>query len=138
MKIYTTYLKKLPTSILPISIATRSIPGWTGLVYKDLSPGWEIWSIGKNCGWESFKEAYTRDIIGKLDPHKVIKDLEKLSGGQDIALVCYEKPEDNCHRHLVADWLPIEVKEYEKKIDHHIVIFCCPIKIRTLTDRTKT
>jgi uncharacterized protein (DUF488 family) len=23
----------------------------------------------------------------------------------NIALVCYEKPTDFCHRHLVADWL---------------------------------
>ena len=23
----------------------------------------------------------------------------------DIALLCYEKPDDFCHRHLVADWL---------------------------------
>ena len=23
----------------------------------------------------------------------------------DFALVCYEKPSDFCHRHLVADWL---------------------------------
>lgn len=22
-----------------------------------------------------------------------------------IALLCYEKPDDFCHRHLVADWL---------------------------------
>lgn len=22
-----------------------------------------------------------------------------------IALICYEKPSDFCHRHLVADWL---------------------------------
>lgn len=29
----------------------------------------------------------------------------KLSGGKDIALICYEKPTDFCHRHLVAEWL---------------------------------
>ena len=23
----------------------------------------------------------------------------------DICLICYEKPSDFCHRHLVADWL---------------------------------
>lgn len=24
--------------------------------------------------------------------------------GKDICLICYEKPNDFCHRHLVADW----------------------------------
>ena len=28
-----------------------------------------------------------------------------MAGTEDIALVCYEKPGDFCHRHLVADWL---------------------------------
>ena len=44
--------------------------------------------------------------------NEVLKDLSELSGGNDIALVCYEKPGDNCHRHLIADWLPCEVIEY--------------------------
>ena len=26
-------------------------------------------------------------------------------GENDIALICYEKPSDFCHRHLVAEWL---------------------------------
>lgn len=26
-------------------------------------------------------------------------------GHDDIALICYEKPSDFCHRHLVAQWL---------------------------------
>ena len=35
-----------------------------------------------------------------------------------IALVCYEKPSDFCHRHLVADWFNkngIECKEFTKE-----------------------
>ena len=34
-----------------------------------------------------------------------------------IALICYEKPTDFCHRHLVADWLNkngIECEEWEE------------------------
>ena len=34
---------------------------------------------------------------------------------KDVALVCYEKPSDFCHRHLVADWLNkngFECKEF--------------------------
>ena len=38
----------------------------------------------------------------------VIKELNYLVpnvNGKDIALICYEKPSDFCHRHLVAEWL---------------------------------
>ena len=34
----------------------------------------------------------------------VIKDLKLLVPNKSIALICYEKPEDFCHRHLVAKW----------------------------------
>lgn len=36
--------------------------------------------------------------------------------GKEICLICYEKPSDFCHRHLVADWLNkngVKCKEYE-------------------------
>ena len=43
-------------------------------------------------------------IVKKLEPH--VKVSEKADNKDiDIALVCYEKPGDFCHRHLVADWL---------------------------------
>ena len=35
--------------------------------------------------------------------------------GTEIALICYEKPENFCHRHLVAEWLQeagYQVQEY--------------------------
>ena len=42
----------------------------------------------------------------------VLKNLEKLAGGrEEIALVCYEKPGDFCHRHIVADWLDQGIEE---------------------------
>ena len=41
-----------------------------------------------------------------------------MAAERDIALVCYEKPEEFCHRHLVADWLRKyghDIKEWEKR-----------------------
>ena len=45
-----------------------------------------------------------------------------LSGGKDVALCCYEKPGDFCHRHILAKWITentgIEITEFgvvEKK-----------------------
>ena len=50
--------------------------------------------------------------LGVLDKESVLKNLEKLAGGrEEIALVCYEKPGDFCHRHIVADWLDQGIEE---------------------------
>lgn len=35
----------------------------------------------------------------------LVQQLERISGGADVALCCYEKPGDFCHRNLVAAWL---------------------------------
>lgn len=41
---------------------------------------------------------------------EVILDFSRMAHGfndgeNDIALICYEKPSDFCHRHLVSEWL---------------------------------
>lgn len=35
-----------------------------------------------------------------LNPNDILKEL-----GEDAVLLCYEKPGDFCHRHLVSQWL---------------------------------
>jgi uncharacterized protein (DUF488 family) len=44
-----------------------------------------------------------------LDVNQVVFELNELANGRfkdtDIALICYEKPSDFCHRHLVSKWL---------------------------------
>lgn len=48
---------------------------------------------------------FDSQVLSALDPAQVVGDLVAMAAGHDIALVCYEKPTDFCHRHLVADWL---------------------------------
>ena len=46
--------------------------------------------------------------MDQLNAVDVIKELNYLVpnvNGKNIALICYEKPSDFCHRHLVAEWL---------------------------------
>ena len=50
----------------------------------------------------------------------MVKDLENILSRHpectEIALVCYEKPEDFCHRHILAAWLEeYNIKEWEEK-----------------------
>ena len=65
-----------------------------------------------------YKERY----IAELDSHKdivqmVFETLNKIVGeNQDLILLCYEKPSDFCHRHILAEYLydkfNLEVEEY--------------------------
>ena len=71
-------------------------------------------------------EHFQKEVLDVLDPFDVIREIEnKICDGKIIlspinfALVCYEKPGDFCHRHLVARWLiaqGINCKEYEGEL----------------------
>ena len=107
--IYTTYfakLESLPSSIVPISIARRTPIGWRGKTYKRLAPSWPILQRYKVTGDETeYRVRYEKDVLGWQDPELCYIYLhEVLAEGKDFALVCYERPEKFCHRHLVADW----------------------------------
>lgn len=109
MLIYTSYfaqVKNLPSDIVPISIAAKQVPGWRYQVYKALAPTYNILYDYKRDGdKDHYIAAYLRDVLRHLSPEKVVVDLEKLSDGKDIALICYEKSGSFCHRHVVARWL---------------------------------
>lgn len=91
----------------------RGIPKWyTGKTYQDLAPSW---GLVKETDMVVYEQKYMSEVLAKLDPQKVLDDLMAMS--QNPILLCYEKPEDYCHRHLVAKWLReslgVEVIELE-------------------------
>lgn len=114
MNIKTSYFanwRKFPKDYVPISIATYSPKGFKGLIYDKVAPGWDIMKLVKE---QHDEQAYIRvynDKLQTLDREQVFKDLEELSGGKDILLLCYEKPSDLCHRHLLAAWLDSTIEE---------------------------
>lgn len=111
--IYTSYfanVKNLPSGIIPIAIC-GGVPGrWCGLQYKKLAPKQEFFNEWKNSGDNGYYiKCYYEQVLSHLDPAQVYRELNKLveytgSCADNIALLCYEKPEDFCHRHLVAEW----------------------------------
>lgn len=113
MKIWTYYyarIKDLPSSILPVSIAGWAPKGWAGEEYKKLAPKKDWFFQYKKTGDQEFyKKKYYETVLSKLDPGTVYKDLEEILSKYPektgIALVCYEKFGDFCHRHLVSEWL---------------------------------
>ena len=124
MKIYTTYfanLKKLPKDIVPIAICGKSPTGFKGAQYKKLAPKYDFFMKWKeNHDNEYYIQCFNEQVLSVLDAKLVIDDLKRISGIENngksgIAMVCYERPEDFCHRHLVAKWLNengYNVKEY--------------------------
>ena len=107
--IYTTYfanLRKLPKSITPIAICAGLPKGYTGLSYKKLAPKYSFFSEWKETHDNDFYiKQFNFLVLKPLSPESVVEDLKRLSPTKDFALVCYEKPTDFCHRHIVADWL---------------------------------
>ena len=118
--IYTSYfanLKNLPDNICPISICGKAPDWYDGIQYKKLAPKYWFFKKYKEDGNEEFYTlAFQRDVCGALSAYHVLLDLQELAGDKIPCLLCYEKSDDFCHRHIVADWLQkslnIEVKEY--------------------------
>lgn len=119
MVIYTSYFaraSKLPQNIIPISISRFPPKGYHGYKYSKLAPTESILREWKNGGTEEkYISDYRNDVLSKLDPVVLCANLEKAFPGKDVALLCYEKSGDFCHRNLVRDWFlaaGIEAKEW--------------------------
>ena len=71
----------------------------------------------------TFSQIFTKNYLAKLDNlrknnilQKYVDDLElKLEYG-DVILLCYEKPKEFCHRHILAEYLNryynLDIQEY--------------------------
>lgn len=112
--IYTTYfaqLRNLPENIIPVSICGKAPSWYKGLQYKKLAPKYDFFmEWKKNHDNDYYIKCFNEQVLGALSANDVILDLSRMIcsfnvGESDICLVCYEKPDDFCHRHLVAQWL---------------------------------
>ena len=119
--IYTTYfaqLRNLPPDIVPISICGK-VPDWyKGIQYKKLAPKYGFFMKWKqDHDNDYYIEHFQEEVLDQLDISDVLINLYSLSDDKNIALVCYEKPTDFCHRHLVAKWFKenrVECEEWTK------------------------
>ena len=125
--IYTSYfanLKSLPDNAIPISICGKAPRWYTGLQYKKLAPKYDFFMKWKeNHDNDYYIKCFNDQVLSNLDIDTVMHDLynllpEKMKDLIDmtnclfwhnphvnIVLICYEKPSDFCHRHLVSEWL---------------------------------
>ena len=124
MKIYTSYFansKNLAREgIMMISIARYSPKWYDGLRYTVVAP--TSYMLSAACSHEEYVRRY-KDILSHFNADSIVNAITTMSKGVDVALCCYEKPGEFCHRHLLAEWLTKnghEVKEWEpaqKKVD---------------------
>lgn len=121
MKIYTSYFAKsnnIPEDIVKISIAGKAPIGYQGIEYKKLAPKYGFFMKWKETQDNNFYiEHFNSEVLDTLNAAQIYSELEQLSKTKDCVLLCYEKPSNFCHRHLVANWfkekLNISVEEYE-------------------------
>ena len=118
MKIYTSYFsnarKLAENDIEPIGIALFPPKWFLGTTLRQVAP---TYSILKSSETEDiYIERYRREVLGRLDVNRLLKDIELYSKGKDVALCCFEKPDEFCHRHLLAEWLNekfgLDIKEF--------------------------
>lgn len=63
---------------------------------------------------DKFSDLYD-EILGGLHAQETYDEILALGEGKSVAILCYEKPPDTCHRHSVTHWFKesgIEVLEY--------------------------
>jgi hypothetical protein len=92
---YFANVKKLPTDLVPVSIARGSPRGFPGKKELRLAPTWAMLKMTKADYDTRFAE-----MLAQLDPAEIYQTL-----GENAVLLCWEKPGDACHRRLVAEWL---------------------------------
>ena len=91
-------------------------PRWFyGISLKQVAPTKSI-LLAKDETQAGYIRRYKAEVLAPQDMRQFLKAVEAASGGQDVALCCYEKPEDFCHRHILADWIKektgVEIEEY--------------------------
>lgn len=112
--IYTSYfaqLRNLSKDIIPISICGKAPNWYNGYEYKRVAPNYNIlMKYKQDYNEQDYIKNFNEQILNNITINEFVNDLIKLleiEKGQkvNICLLCYEKPTDFCHRHLVSKWL---------------------------------
>ena len=108
MKIFTSYFaisRKLPPDAVQVSIALYQPKNWGGNCCRSLAPSRNMLDAYKsNNDQEAYKKSYNQ-MLGVRSQEALFEGLKLCYEGRDVILMCYEKPDAFCHRHLVAAWL---------------------------------
>jgi hypothetical protein len=110
----TSNFKTMGHDLRAISIAGYAPDNFIGRQYRNLAPKRWFFDRYKQDGDETFyREQFQKLVLDPLNPRTVFNEL-----GADSILLCWEHPNQFCHRHIVAEWfrseLGVMVPEYQR------------------------
>lgn len=106
--IYTSYFSSRKYKTEDGVAIARWCSFWSGSKFSALAPSEELLEWWKSLPFKDrekaepkwhYEKLYRKQTLSKLDPKEVARLLEGKT------LLCFEKSEDFCHRHIVAKWL---------------------------------
>lgn len=101
----TSYFGNIRNVENPLSISLKAPDWYKGPEYKILAPKYDFLMRYK-AGFinaATYTDLYYEKVLSQLNPSNVWQDIvEKY--GEDVTLLCYELPDEFCHRHIVARW----------------------------------
>ena len=116
--IYTSYFgnyRNFPANCIAVSITQFPPKNWKGLEIKSVAPTADKLMQYKNNEIDEFifSQRYilqlNKDDNLKPRVQALLRHLDKEYG--NVILCCYEVAGEFCHRHLLADWLNMNIKE---------------------------
>lgn len=123
ISIYTSYFgnsKKLRADgILPICVSLYPPRYLSCPSIKELAP--QRFMLSPDYPWDEYERFYKGNILRQLNPSDIIKRIELIAANYQfskVALCCYEKDDNECHRKFIAEWLRYhgyDVNEYGQK-----------------------
>lgn len=106
--IYTSYyarMRSIPKDIVPVAISLYRPDYYVGEACQILAPTPSILRQYKAThDEEQFTSEFYECVLHSLNPQYIEELLYSKSNGNDVVLLCYERSDKFCHRHLVADW----------------------------------
>ena len=119
--IYTSYFsnwRNFPKESIVISITQYPPKSWNGIELRSLAPSAALLQDWKNGNIDKY--IFRQRYIMQLEKDSNLREriIALLKGlikqyNKDLILCCYEKSDDFCHRHILAEWLSpeVEIKE---------------------------
>lgn len=115
INIFTSYyanIPNIPQGYITVSIAGKCPSFYNGLEYKKVAPKIQFFTEWKkNNDNDYYTHCYNEQVLNTLNATDVVQDIINLAKEQNysnnlnIVLLCYEKPNEFCHRHLLSNWL---------------------------------
>ncbi len=107
---YTSYFGNRRNFTNPLIISGKPPYWFKGPHYPKLGPKESFlkdYKAGK-IDEEGYIEQYTKLVLDPLDAKETYQEIID-TYGEDVTLLCYEKPPKFCHRHIVALWFEAEL-----------------------------